>query len=201
MTKSIEKFLEFNGKTIYFLAVDGIYWIAVKPICEAIGINYDRQFKNLKSSKLYRQLYAKQHMVGADNRLREMIALPERYIYAWIFQLNSDSEELITYQLKCCDVLYDYFHGTITQRAKLLIQHQADSIRIGEIEKQLSDNSLFSELQSLKKNRRARVNSLLELDLNLVTGQLKIFDDEQTEGVPNQSDLREKIIKQAKLKK
>lgn len=31
MEAPIRKFLEFNKKTIYFLAVDGTYWIAVKP--------------------------------------------------------------------------------------------------------------------------------------------------------------------------
>ncbi len=44
--KTHQKFLEFNGKNIIFLNVDGTYWIALKPICEALGVDYVRCFKN-----------------------------------------------------------------------------------------------------------------------------------------------------------
>lgn len=78
---STNKFLQSKGKTIFFHAVDGEYWIAIKPICEALNINYNRSFQNLKEDEILSQLFAKQQMVGADNRLRKMISLPEKYIY------------------------------------------------------------------------------------------------------------------------
>ena len=43
MNKQVVKFLEFKGKNIVYLSVDGTYWIAIKPVCEAISINYNRQ--------------------------------------------------------------------------------------------------------------------------------------------------------------
>lgn len=41
-----EKFLKFNGKNIVFLSIDGTYWIAIKPICDALNIDADRSIKN-----------------------------------------------------------------------------------------------------------------------------------------------------------
>lgn len=62
------KFLEFNGKAVYFLAKGGSYWIAIKPICESLGVDYNRQFQNLKADKILSQLFAKQQMTGADGK-------------------------------------------------------------------------------------------------------------------------------------
>lgn len=42
--KTHEKFLQFNGKTIYFQSYDGQFWIAIKPICEILNVNYNRSF-------------------------------------------------------------------------------------------------------------------------------------------------------------
>ena len=49
MKNSIRKFLEFNGKVIYFLSKDGEYWIAIKPICEALGVYSPRQQKTIRA--------------------------------------------------------------------------------------------------------------------------------------------------------
>ena len=98
MNTQTKKFLEFNGRNIYFLAVDSTYWIAIKPICKALNVNYNRQFKNLKEHKLFGGLYTIQNLVASDNRIRPMIALPEKYIYSWIFQIKSNSPDLIQYQ-------------------------------------------------------------------------------------------------------
>jgi len=63
-----KKFLEFNGTNINFLAKDGIYWIAVKPICRVLNVNYDRQYKNLKSDKILKSAYALQPMQIGKNK-------------------------------------------------------------------------------------------------------------------------------------
>lgn len=44
MSEKVEKFLEFNGKTIVLLAKDGIWWIAIRPVCEALGVQYVRDY-------------------------------------------------------------------------------------------------------------------------------------------------------------
>ena len=58
--------LSFNGKSIYFKEVSSEYWIAIKPICEALDIDYIRAFKNLSEDKILVQLLSEQTMVGAE---------------------------------------------------------------------------------------------------------------------------------------
>ena len=67
MKKEIRKFLEFNGKLIYFLAADGQYWIAIKPICRALGVDYVRQFKNLKEDETLAPALSKQTMQASED--------------------------------------------------------------------------------------------------------------------------------------
>lgn len=64
MKQQINKTISFNGKVLLFLVKNGNYWIAIKPICEALGIEYTRAFKSLKSDIILSQLLAKQPMVG-----------------------------------------------------------------------------------------------------------------------------------------
>ncbi len=79
-----EKFLEFNGKKIIFLSVDGTYWIALKPICEALNIEYSRSFKNVKNDPILAPVLAIQPMQVSKNGIlqgRNMVCLPEKFIY------------------------------------------------------------------------------------------------------------------------
>ena len=48
--KKHEKFLEFNGKNIVFVNVDGTYWIALRPILDALNMAASRSLKNLKKT-------------------------------------------------------------------------------------------------------------------------------------------------------
>lgn len=151
MEKRIKKFLEFNGKTIYFLAVDGTYWIAIKPICEAIGVNYERQRQNLKGHPIYRELPAIQQVVAADNKARRMLCLKERYIYGWLLNIRSDNPDLIHYQRECHDVLWEHFRGIITKQELQLKRKYLAEERIRELETILAvSNDDYNELKTMK---------------------------------------------------
>ncbi len=52
MKQSVTKFLEFNGKNLLFVTKDGIYWIAIKPVCEVLGVDYIQQFKNVNEDAI-----------------------------------------------------------------------------------------------------------------------------------------------------
>lgn len=92
--------------------------VPIKPICEALGVNYTTQIEKLKKHPIYGSTVPLRGIVAADGKLREMSCLPLRLISGWIFSIHPDNvkeevrEHLIEYQLKCNDVLYDYFFGT-----------------------------------------------------------------------------------------
>lgn len=178
MKAQTKTFLQFNGKTIYFLDIKGEYWVSVKPICEAIGVNYNRQFQNLKSHPIFGGVFAKQQMHDASGRLQNMIALPERYVYGWIFQIRSDNQELIQYQKDCCDLLFNYFHGTITQRKHILRRKSEIKMEMHQLRENLAVSEDFHRLMELTTEEMRLGKSLKELDAEIVKDQLSLFNKE-----------------------
>lgn len=165
MNKSITKFLEFNGKTLTFLSVDGQYWVALKPICEALNVEYTRTFKNVKADLILGQLLAVQPMVGADNKVRKMACLPENLVYGWLMQIQSASPELQKYKWECYQVLYNHFHGTITGRKELLAIKAKAQIEMDEVMNTLDPDQAF-KFEKAKKR------------MNQITAQLRVLDGE-----------------------
>jgi len=178
MQKSIEKFLEFNGKRISVLCADGTWWVAIRPICEVLNVDYHAQYKNLQQDEILAQLLSKQTTVGGDNRLREMVCLPEKYIYGWLFSIRSDSQDLKKYKLKCYELLYNHFHGTMTGRMNALSQKTETELEIIDLEEKLKAKLLESEeytrIQELKKKHKSIAKTLKDLDVELLAGQLSL---------------------------
>lgn len=177
METKIKKFLEFNGKNILFVSIDGTFWVAIKPICEALQVQYHRQYKNLMADKILSQLLSKQAMVGADNRVRNMVALPEKYIYGWLFSINSGSDALQKYKLKCYDVLYDYFQGGVVRRIdeltkKTWAEREAKNIR----EKLKEENDDFKRLCELEGKLLNHSKNLKKIDSEYINKQLTLFN-------------------------
>ncbi|TAN12336.1 MAG: hypothetical protein EPN37_15545 [Chitinophagaceae bacterium] len=175
MKKSIAEFLQFNGRNIYFQSEKGITYVAIKPICEALGINYNRQFQNLKNHVILSQLFAKQQMVAADGRMREMICLSEFYVYGWIFSIQSDNPELVKYQWECYKILYNHFHGSITGRASILQSKTKNELEIERLEAILKETEEAKKIDELKQSVKAANKSLAVMDKELATGQLSLF--------------------------
>jgi hypothetical protein len=175
MDKSIEKFLEFNGKVIYFLAKDGQYWIAIKPICDALNLEYTRQLKNLKKHAAFSQLWAKQPMTGADGKTYKMASLPERYIYGWIFNIRSESPELVKYQRECCDILFNHFHGKITSRETLISQKTKDQLEHDQLIASYRNTPEGQRAYELERKMRVYNSALRELDDEIRQNQLPLF--------------------------
>lgn len=172
----IKQFLKFNGRNIYMLDVNGQYWVALKPICEAIGINWDRQRITLKEDTLLSQLLCEHTMVGADGRLRKMVALPEKYVYGWLFRINSNNPQLEEYQYKCYELLYNYFHGTIVRRISALREKSDSELEIEQLQAKLRASEEYQRIQSLKKDLKTHNQQLAELDEELTTRQLSIWN-------------------------
>jgi hypothetical protein len=181
MNKSIRKFLEFKGKTLLFLSKDGIYWIAIKPVCEAIGVEYTRAFKNVKEDTILGPALAIQPMQVPGDQVRSLSCLPEYLIYGWLFSIHSESPELLEYKKECYKVMYDFFHGTITNRRdllreKALIQRERQAL---EIELRQIDN--FTRFNDLKAKEARLGISLKQNDNEEFKNQMNLFDEGSSE--------------------
>ena len=178
MNQSIQKFLEFNDKKIYFKSVDGAWWIAIKPICEALGVNYERQRQNLRSIKIYSQLPTELQVVAADGKLRNMLCLPERVIYGWLFKLESNAPGFEDFQWACNDLLFNYFHGTITD-ASCHIRVKSDAEKeLEKIEEELQSSELYQRRQALLHKIRQEGKAAMKCINDYISMQMSLWDTE-----------------------
>lgn len=171
-----EKFLKFNGKTIFFQSYDGNFWIAIKPICEVLNVDYSRQLRTLKSDEVLGDVWSLQTMHDTKNRLQKMASLPEKYIYGWIFSLQSNSPELKSYKKECYDILYNHFHGAITGRKELLKKKVELDIELIKAENELLENPAYMKIQDLKKQQSEVSKGLKNNDNLVIKEQMHLFN-------------------------
>ena len=175
MKEELRKFLEYNGKIIFFVAVNGQYWIALKPICRALNVDYIQQFKNLKNDQVLAPVLCKHTMQVPGDQLRNYVCLPEFYIYGWIFQIQSQSSELLKYKWECYRVLYEHFHGTITGRKELLSEKAKAQVEIDKCMNTLDPEVAF-KLEKASK-RLGQINrQLRESDIEVLEEEKTLFD-------------------------
>lgn len=151
-------------------------YIAIKPICEAIGVNFRSQFNKLKEDPLLSSVVALRATTGSDGKRYEMQTMPFRYVFGWLFKIDSRNvkpeikDSIIRYQWECYDILYD----SVTSRMKILKERAGYNSEIAKLEKELQDDERYKriqELKSLSKNATQRMNSL---DKDAVQGELDL---------------------------
>ena len=176
MNKQIVKLLAFKGKNIVYLSANGTYWIAVKPVCEVLNIEYTRQYKNLRSDEILRPRLAKQPiLLPGDTQPRRFVCLPEELIYGWIFSIRSESKELKEYKMECYHVLYNHFHGAITRRRELIREKADTTIQRRKLEHTLSQNPDYIELGKLRVKEISIGKRIKEADRSEIQVELDLF--------------------------
>lgn len=132
-------------------------------------------------NRILSQLPSKQVVVAADGRLREMLCLPEKYVYGWLFSINSESPELIEYQQKCYDILFQHFHGALTGRIETLTQRSETQLQILDLQEKvdmkLQAMEEYQKIKELKGLDKKLKQSLTEMDTELMEAQLRLFID------------------------
>lgn len=177
MTKNntIERFLEFGDKKISILNANGTWYIAIKPICEALNVDYISQYKNIQEDEILSGVLSNQTTHDAINRLQQMACLPEKFVYGWLFSIRSNAKDLAKYKLECYNVLYNHFHGILNERFKNLQLIDEANEEIDRLEIELLQSEQFTQIQQLKKSKSIALKSLKTLDKDLKTGQINIF--------------------------
>lgn len=151
-------------------------YVAIRPICDAIGVSFEPQFTRLKEDPILGSTITLSVMVGADGKNRKMQTIPLRYVFGWLFKIDSRNvkpeiqESILRYQRECYDILFDSF----TSRAKILKERAGYLAEIAKLEKELQDDERYKriqELKSLSKNATQRMNSL---DKDAIQGELDL---------------------------
>lgn len=173
---SVKKFLEFNGEDIYFSFIENEWWVALKPICNALGVDWRHQHKVIKDDKILGPASCVHTMQVGQDQGRKMFCLPEFFVYGWLFGVRSESPQLQEYQWECYRILYEHFKGTITRRQQVLSDKSLTRQQIENLEEKLSSSDDYLKLVELKKKERGITNSLKKLDEELLSNQFSLFD-------------------------
>lgn len=88
-------------------------WVAIRPICEAIGVDAKRQQEKLESNPSFSQGHMSS--TGSDSKQYQMLCIPVSQLNGWLFSINANKvradvrENLLTYQRECQEVLFRHF--------------------------------------------------------------------------------------------
>lgn len=174
-----EKFLEFKGNKMFFLNVDGNYWIALKPILDSLNLESDRYLKKTKRDAFFSGCLDTMSIQVENNGIiqgRNMVCLPEKFIYGWICFLNSDDKDLIEYKRTCYELLYNHFHGTITNRKELLMEKRTIDTELHTLKGNLKEHDLtFQKIQQLEVKKKQIAKQLSSMDEEIIK-QPEIFN-------------------------
>ena len=106
--------LSFHGSDLITLKVEDVIYTAVKPIAEALGINWATQARKLENSK---DKFGCCHMTTPTNGgMQSMLCMPLKKLNGWLFSINPEKvradlrEKVIQYQEECFEALYNYWH-------------------------------------------------------------------------------------------
>lgn len=146
-----------NGISLQVVADEREQLVAVKPVCEILGVDYPGQFAKLKEHPIFGSVIGLSSTTGADGKTYEMVCLPLRYFPSWIFSINPNNvkeevrENLMEYQKKCNDILYDYFFSRVdfsrkkekaVAMAKETCDEKLEQLRIAKSELKVAENEL-----------------------------------------------------------
>lgn len=119
MEKSIEKRsvekVEFAGKELMAVKENERIFVALKPICEALGLDWEPQRKLITSDPVLSSVTSVTEATGSDGKQYEMVCLPLDYLNGWLFKISAKRYKgerqaaIIQYQKECYRVLAKHF--------------------------------------------------------------------------------------------
>jgi hypothetical protein len=123
-TNSISQ-IPFNGQVIEAQRDGDTVLVALKPLCENLGIDFIGQ-----SQRLSRQPWATMcviHAVAADGKQREMTAIDRRTFTMWLATIETNrlkneaaKDVVVSYQREAADALDRYFNTGVAINEHLL---------------------------------------------------------------------------------
>lgn len=156
---------------------DGRVFIPIRPICEALGVDYSAQRQRINRDEVLVEEVTSVVITTTDieagstrPRTSEMICLPLDYLNGWIFGINASrvkpeiKDRLLRYQRECYRVLADAFQdGRLTADSDL------------DIEALLAQDSPAAQAYQMAMAvvRMARQQLLMEARLEEYGGQLQ----------------------------
>ena len=108
--------INFNNQKLLTVEKDGIKYVAVKPICENLGLDWSSQKKRIERDDVLNSTMVIMTTVAEDEKSREMTCLPIDYINGFLFGIDTSrvSEEIrplvLYYKRECYKALFEFWN-------------------------------------------------------------------------------------------
>lgn len=117
MSKTVS--INFHGQDLTVVTRDRVPYVAMKPICEHLGLDWEAQRQRIERDDLLNSVACKIQATAADGKVYDVTAIPVKFLNGWLFgiKINMVKEDvremlrpkLIEYQLECYEVLDKHF--------------------------------------------------------------------------------------------
>ncbi|TKD46660.1 hypothetical protein FCG41_01585 [Azotobacter chroococcum] len=109
--------VDFHGQSLTVLtSATGEHLVAMKPICEAIGLDWKSQYNRIQRHPVLSTCMVVTTMqMPGDDQHRELVCLPLDYLNGWLFGVDASRvkpeirERLVQYQRECFAALAAYW--------------------------------------------------------------------------------------------
>ena len=114
--------ISFNNQSLITVEQNGNHYVAMKPICENIGIDWRAQRQRIVRDEVLCSTVVIITTVAEDEKNREMLCLPIQYLNGWLFGIDINRckpeirDTLIKYKKECYQALHDYWFNGKAER-------------------------------------------------------------------------------------
>ena len=114
--------VSFNNQSLITIEQNGVHYVAMKPICENIGIQWESQYNRIRRDDVLNSVIFMMNMTGSDSKNYQMICLPIEYLNGWLFGIDINRckpeirDTLIKYKKECYQALHDYWFNGKAER-------------------------------------------------------------------------------------
>lgn len=134
--------VDFYNDTLYAIQRDDGVFVAVKPICDRLGVNWANQLLRIKEDPVLSEGIVLV-TIPSPGGAQETTCLKLEMVNGWLFKIDprraKDEEtrqKLLTYQRECYRVLFEHFHGG---------RRAGGAVALRDIERERHDIGLVQE--------------------------------------------------------
>jgi P22_AR N-terminal domain len=164
--------IPFHGLSLSAVLVNGAPFVAIRPICEALGINEAGQRQRIRRDPELKATACVMHSVAEDGKARQMLCLPLDRLNGWLFGVDVARvreelrERLGWYRRECFEVLARHF-GLCRPGADL-------HARLIAAEHAEAQSFAVASLASRAMNQRRREKPKLQEDIQTLNSLVQL---------------------------
>lgn len=108
--------VKVNGTDIECPYENEQHFVAIRSICQALGIDHQKQFERIKSDPILGEVYTDTvYTLDKKGVKQPMFCLPIKYVFGWIFSIDDTKVNakakpvFLRYKQECYEALYNHF--------------------------------------------------------------------------------------------